>query len=99
MIDIKNKDKSIIPNLITEVTVEKDFTKEAIIISSTSVLTDSEGNKYVYIYQDGRAYKRSIEGLYVKGNKTQIPYQSQKFSNPLLLFLREHRSFHRTLPR
>ena len=44
-VEIKNSDKSIIPNLLAEVTVEKDFTKEAIIVSSSSILTDSEGKK------------------------------------------------------
>ncbi|MEN8839478.1 MAG: efflux RND transporter periplasmic adaptor subunit [Flavobacteriales bacterium] len=76
-IEVSNKDKSIIPNLIAEVTVEKDFTKEAILVPSQSVLTDSEGSKYVYVYQNGMAKMRRVEVLYVKGNKTQISENSE----------------------
>jgi RND family efflux transporter MFP subunit len=76
-IELTNKDRAIIPNLIAEVTVEKDFTKEAIIIPSSSVLTDSEGNKYAYIFKDGQAWKRSVEVIYVKGDFTQISKASE----------------------
>ena len=76
-VELRNRDKKIIPNLIAEVTVEKDFTNDAIIIPSNSVLTDSEGNKYVFIYQDGKSYKRNIEELYVKGDRTQISANSE----------------------
>ena len=76
-IEVSNKDKSIIPNLIAEVTVEKDFTKEAIIVPSQSVLTDSEGSKYVYVFENGLAKMRRVEVLYVKGNKTQISENSE----------------------
>ncbi|MEN8810023.1 MAG: efflux RND transporter periplasmic adaptor subunit [Flavobacteriales bacterium] len=76
-IEVSNKDKAIIPNLIAEVTVEKDFTQNAIIIPSQSVLTDSEGSKYVYVYENGIAKMRSVVVLYVKGNKTQISEKSE----------------------
>ena len=75
--EVRNKDKAIIPNLIAEVTVEKDFTKEAILVLSTSVLTDSEGNKYVYIFDKGVAKKRTVEVIYVKGDYTQISTASE----------------------
>ena len=76
-VEVRNKDKAIIPNLIAEVTVEKDFTKEAILVLSTSVLTDSEGNKYVYIFDKGVAKKRTVEVIYVKGDYTQISTASE----------------------
>lgn len=76
-IEIRNRDKKVIPNLIAEVKVEKDFTKNAIIIPSISVLTDSEGNKYVYIFKEGKSYKRSINELYVKGELTRIGADSE----------------------
>lgn len=76
-IEVANKDKEIIPNLIAEVTVEKDFTKEAILIPSQSVLTDSEGMKYVYVFDKGVAKMRKVDVIYVKGNKTQISEKSE----------------------
>ena len=76
-IEVANKDREIIPNLIAEVTVEKDFTKEAIIIPSASVLTDSEGMKYVYVYEMGVAKMRKVDVIYVKGSKTQISENSE----------------------
>jgi membrane fusion protein, multidrug efflux system len=76
-IEVSNKDRDIIPNLIAEVTVEKDFTKEAILIPSQSVLTDSEGMKYVYVYEMGIAKMRKVEVVYVKGSKTQISKNSE----------------------
>jgi multidrug efflux pump subunit AcrA (membrane-fusion protein) len=84
-IEVSNKDKSIIPNLIAEVTVEKDFTKEAILVPSQSVLTDSEGSKYVYVYQKGMAKMRRVEVLYVKGNKTQISENSEVKSGETII--------------
>ncbi len=84
-VELRNSDKKIIPNLIAEVTVEKDFTKEAIIIPSMSVLTDSEGNKYVYVYEDGRAFKKNIEELYVKGDRTQIGPNSEVKSGDVII--------------
>jgi len=81
-VEIRNSDKSIIPNLLAEVTVEKDFTEEAIIISSSSVLTDSEGEKYAYIFErgfgkNGVAKKRKVNVIYVKGEFTQIDKSSE----------------------
>lgn len=76
-VELKNKDKEIIPNLIAEVTVEKDFTKDAILVPSTSILTDSEGNKYAYVFDNGLAKKRKVVVIYVKGDYTQISTASE----------------------
>ncbi|MDB4195424.1 efflux RND transporter periplasmic adaptor subunit, partial [Flavobacteriales bacterium] len=76
-VELRNRDKSIIPNLLAEVTVEKDFTQEAILVPSSSVLTDSEGNKYAYVYEGGKVIKRKVEVIYVKGDYTQISAESE----------------------
>ncbi len=76
-VSINNKDKQIIPNLIAEVSVEKDFTKEAIIVPSSSVLTDSEGNKYAYVLVDGMSSKRKVDVIHVKEKYTQISSSSE----------------------
>ena len=76
-VELSNKDRKIIPNLIAQVTVEKDFTENAIIIPSSSVLTDSKGNKYAYVFENGEANKRKVEVVFVKGDYTQISTASE----------------------
>lgn len=84
-IELKNKDRDIIPNLIAEVTVEKDFTKEAILIPSESVLTNSEGGKYVYVYENGMAIMKKVVVIYVKGKRTQISAESETKTGDVII--------------
>lgn len=76
-IEVNNSDKSILPNLIAEVKVEKDFTQDAILIPSESILEDNKGATFVYINENGKAKKKSIVKLYVKGAVTQIAKESE----------------------
>lgn len=71
-IDLTNKEQSILPNLLAEVTVTKDFTEDALIVPSYSVLEDNKGQKYVYLYMDGVAKKQNIKVDFVDGDKTQV---------------------------
>ncbi|MEN8929193.1 MAG: efflux RND transporter periplasmic adaptor subunit [Flavobacteriales bacterium] len=84
-VELRNRDKSIIPNLIAEVTVEKDFTKDAILVPSSSVLTDSEGNKYAYVYENGMVAKRKVVVVFVKGDYTQISSASEVKSGDVIV--------------
>ena len=76
-IELVNRDKSILPNLIAEVKVEKEFTENAILIPSVSILEDSKGATFVYIYEEGKAKRRAVSKLYVKEDITQISKESE----------------------
>lgn len=71
-IDIDNKDQLILPNLLAEVIVTKDFTQDALIVPSISVLEDNKGQKYVYLYNNGIAKKQNIKVDFVDGDLTQV---------------------------
>lgn len=76
-IELSNRDRKILPNLIAEVIVEKDFTKEAILIPSESILEDNKGSKYVFVYENGVAIRKAISVLFVKNEVTQIAGSSE----------------------
>lgn len=76
-IELSNRDRKILPNLIAEVIVEKDFIKEAILVPSESILEDNKGNKYVFVYENGVAIRKAISVLFVKNEVTQIAGSSE----------------------
>lgn len=75
-VDLDNKEQTILPNLLAEVRVTKKFTDNAIVIPSKSVLEDNKGKKYVYLYNNGIAQKKSVIVDFVNGDNTQISEKS-----------------------
>lgn len=71
-VDLKNTKGDILPNLLAELEVTKQFSKDALVIPSRSILEDSEGNKYVYLLANGKAKKTAVKVDFVQGDLTQL---------------------------
>lgn len=72
-IDIPNNNGTILPNLLAEVKVTKQYADKALLVPSNSVFEDSKGQKFLYVVdKENKAVKKNIEVDYVEGDTTKL---------------------------
>lgn len=71
-IDIVNKSGMILPNLLAEVKVTKQYTDKALLVPSKSIFEDNKGQKFLYVVKNNVANKKNIEVDFVEGDTTQL---------------------------
>lgn len=72
-IDIPNNNGTILPNLLAEVKVTKQYADKALLVPSKSVFEDSKGQKFLYVVdKENKAVKKNIEVDYVEGDTTKL---------------------------
>lgn len=70
-VEIDNPDGIIKPGMFAEVELVKEAKEDAIVIPSAAVLTRN-GEKYVYLVEDGRAVSRKVATGISDGERTEI---------------------------